>query len=190
MKLFKTRRKVAVIALSVGLIAGIGGAAFAYFTSNGTGTGGATVGTAGSLTITEAGAVYNSLSASNTYHQDQCFACASISELGNEITLSSAGRLANVVVPFRNWDAAVTGVQRLRAVEPLRGVGDGDDPGQPGRGAVERTALVDQRDLRLHEPERVDPVDRRLQDRLRQLGSRQRCERGVVAFGLLRWRLA
>jgi len=110
MKLFKTRRKVAVVALSVGLIAGIGGAAFAYFTASGTGTGGATVGTAGNLTITEAGAVYNSLSASNTYHQDQCFACASISELGNEITLSSGGRLANVVVPFRNWDAAVTGL--------------------------------------------------------------------------------
>ena len=108
MKLFKTRRKVAVVALSVGLIAGIGGAAFAYFTSNGSGTGGATVGTAGSLTITEAGAVYSSLSASNTYHQDQCFNCASITALGNEVTLSSGGRLANVVVPFRNWDAAVT----------------------------------------------------------------------------------
>ncbi len=52
-------RKVAAVALTVGLVVGGGGAAFAYFTSGGTGTGSVTVGSTGptDFAVTQSGTV-------------------------------------------------------------------------------------------------------------------------------------
>jgi hypothetical protein len=89
------------------------GVAYAYFTSTGSGTGSAKVGTAANLTITQVGAGYDSLissSSADPYLQDQCFNCSGPSELGNDITLANPGQqqLVSVVVAMRNWGAAVS----------------------------------------------------------------------------------
>ena len=103
------RRKRFVVPAIVGAIALVGaGVAYAYFTSTGCGTGSAQVGSAKALTITQIGAGYDSLIPSNTYSQDQCFACDGPQEFGNEITLSTtpnAAELINVVVAIDNWGA-------------------------------------------------------------------------------------
>lgn len=52
MKLFSSKRRMAVIGLTVGLIAGASGLAVAYFTSGGSGTGSAPIGSASPLTVT------------------------------------------------------------------------------------------------------------------------------------------
>jgi hypothetical protein len=52
-KLFRTKRRIAVTVGTVALAAAMGGAAFAYFTATGSGTGTAKVGTAGKyITVT------------------------------------------------------------------------------------------------------------------------------------------
>jgi hypothetical protein len=99
---------MAVIGLTVGLIAGASGLAVAYFTSSGTGTGTATVGHATDLTITQVGTAYDSLTPDGTYVQDQTYGGAGVTEFGNEIKLTSGGVLGNVVVAFRNWGGALT----------------------------------------------------------------------------------
>jgi hypothetical protein len=102
MKLFKTRKKMATVGITFALVIGGAGAAFAYFTSTGSGTGSAKTGTASNLTISQVGAGYDSLAP--TYHQDQCFECASLTEFGNEINLApGSGQLGNVVVAFRSY---------------------------------------------------------------------------------------
>jgi len=99
---------MAVIGLTVGLIAGASGLAFAYFTSSGTGTGTASVGHATALTITQVGAAYDSLTPSGSYVQDQTYGGAGVTEFGNEINLTSGGVLGTVVVAFRNWGPVLT----------------------------------------------------------------------------------
>jgi hypothetical protein len=102
---------MAVIGLTVGLIAGASGLAVAFFTSTGSGSGGALTGNAPNVSITQIGAGYDSLVATGGYHQDQCFGCAGVSELGNNITLSTpdASQLVNVVVAIDNWGTLVSG---------------------------------------------------------------------------------
>jgi hypothetical protein len=51
-KLFRTKRRIAVTVGTVALAAALGGAAFAYFTSTGIGTGSGTVGTSTPVTLT------------------------------------------------------------------------------------------------------------------------------------------
>jgi len=54
-KLLSSRRgRILVVLAVVGIVFGGGGAAFAYFTSTGSGTGSATVGTAGTWNVTQA----------------------------------------------------------------------------------------------------------------------------------------
>jgi hypothetical protein len=107
MKLISSKRRMAVIGLTVGLIAGASGLAVAYFTSSGSGNGSALTGTAANVTISQIGAGYDSLAP--TYHQDQCFECASLTEFGNEIKLApGSGQLANVVVAFRSYAGGTT----------------------------------------------------------------------------------
>jgi hypothetical protein len=103
---------MAVIGLTVGLIAGASGLAFAYFSSTGSGNGSAKTGTATNVSISQIGAGYDSLVATNSYNQDQCFSCASFTELGNDITLSTpdASQLVSVVVAVDNWGPEVNGV--------------------------------------------------------------------------------
>jgi hypothetical protein len=109
MKRFRTK-KALVTSAAFALILAAGGAAFAYFTSGGSGTGSAQTGTATALTISQVGAGYDSLIQSNNYSQDQTYGGAGITEFGNAITLStsSASQLVNVVVAMDNWDTAIT----------------------------------------------------------------------------------
>lgn len=107
-------KKRAVIGAGVAVVLAAT-AAFAYFTTLGSGTGGAQTGTAAHLTISEIGPGYDSLlpgvgtpTPSGPYSQDQCFQCAGVSEFGNEVNLSPGGRLTDVVVGMRNWGAAVS----------------------------------------------------------------------------------
>jgi hypothetical protein len=101
MKRFMSK-KLLVVGVAMALVLGIGGAAFAYFTAHGSGTGSATTGSAANLTISQVGPGYDSLA--STYHQDQCFECTSITEFGNEINLAAgSGQLSNVVVAFRSY---------------------------------------------------------------------------------------
>ncbi len=109
MKLISSKRRMAVIGLTVGLIAGASGLAFAYFTSGGSGTGNASVGHATALNITQVGTAYDSLTTNGSYVQDQTYGGAGVTEFGNEIKLTSGGELGTVVVAFRNWGDALTG---------------------------------------------------------------------------------
>jgi len=113
MKLISSKRRMAVIGLTVGLIAGASGLAVAYFTSSGSGNGSAQTGTGTNVTISQVGAGYDSLIPSNTYTEDQCLAgCDGPSEFGNDITLANPGsyqQLTSVVLAVRNWGPAITG---------------------------------------------------------------------------------
>jgi hypothetical protein len=112
MKRFRTKKALITGAAFV-LILAAGGAAFAYFTSDGSGTGSAQTGTASNVTISQIGAGYDSLISTGGYSQDQCLSgCTGPSELGNSITLSTtdAAQLVNVVVAIDNWGAAVANV--------------------------------------------------------------------------------
>jgi hypothetical protein len=103
-RFIKSKKGISLLATLV-LAAAAAVAGYAYFSGNGTGTGSAQTATAANLTITQIGAGYDSLIPNNGYHQDQCFACASITEFGNKIKLANPGmqRLTSAVVAFRNW---------------------------------------------------------------------------------------
>jgi hypothetical protein len=108
MKRFRTKKALVTGAAFVLMLAA-GGAAFAYFTSSGTGTGSAKTGTASALTISQVGAGYDSLIPSNTYSQDQTYGGAGITDFGNDITLSTpSSQLVNVVVAMDNWGTAIS----------------------------------------------------------------------------------
>jgi hypothetical protein len=104
---------MAVVGLTVGLIAGASGLAFAYFTSTGSGNGSAQTGNAPNVTISQIGAGYDSLISNGAYNQDQCLTgCHGPNEIGNQINLSTgqASQLTTVVVAIDNWGAAESGV--------------------------------------------------------------------------------
>lgn len=54
-KLFTTRRRIAIVVGASAIVLVGGGAAFAYFTASGSGTGSATVGSTGAWAVSEAG---------------------------------------------------------------------------------------------------------------------------------------
>lgn len=54
--IFTTRRRIIIAGITTAAVLGTGGAAFAYFAASGTGTGSATVGAAGTWTVTAAAA--------------------------------------------------------------------------------------------------------------------------------------
>jgi hypothetical protein len=99
-------KKVLVVGVAVALVLGIGGAAFAYFTSTGGGTGAAQVGTASNLIINQLGTpVYDS-----TYSplpgnvESLSYGGTNTTEFGNEITLlPSVSPLQSVVVDMSSW---------------------------------------------------------------------------------------
>jgi hypothetical protein len=108
MKRLRTKKGLVTGAAFV-LILAAGGAAFAYFTSGGSGTGSAKTGTASALTISQVGAGYDSLIPSNSYSQDQTYGGAGITDFGNDITLSTpSAQLVNVVVAMDNWGGAIS----------------------------------------------------------------------------------
>ena len=99
-------KKVATVGIAVALVLGIGGAAFAYFTSSGGGTGSAQVGTAANLSIHQDGAtVYDSTVA--PLPQDmysEAFEATGTFEFGNEIHLTSSTQpLSTVLVTMSSW---------------------------------------------------------------------------------------
>lgn len=112
----KKGRKRAVIGAVAGVVLGAT-AAFAYFTTTGSGAGTAQTGSGTAVSITQIGAGYDSLVTTNdpntAYIQDQCLDCASISQFGNDVTLANSApmqRLISAVVAFRNWGPAVSNV--------------------------------------------------------------------------------
>lgn len=112
MRFLKTHKKLAVSSIALVVALMTGGAAYAYFTSLGSGAGAAGTASATNVSITQIGAGYDSLVPSGSYTQDQCFDCNGPNELGNDITLNTpnASQLVNVVVAIDNWGAAVGSV--------------------------------------------------------------------------------
>jgi len=99
-KLLSSRRgRILVVLAVVGTVFGGGGAAFAYFTSTGSGTGSATVGTAGTWSVTQdntSGTIYPGSGSStivfdvkNTGTGDQQYgtATATVNSSGSDITV-------------------------------------------------------------------------------------------------------
>lgn len=106
MKLIKITRKLAVVSVALTVAMLGGGAAFAYFTSPGGGTGAAAVGTAADLNIHQIGStVYDSTVAPLAPNLASIGAEAyNFDELGNEITpVSSSSPLSTVVVDMSSW---------------------------------------------------------------------------------------
>jgi hypothetical protein len=104
-KRFKNK-KMLTIGLVTALVLGLGGAAFAYFTTSGGGTGSATVATPSNLSIHQLGAtVYDSTIAplpGNTYSFG--YEATGTYEFGNEITpVASTSPLDTVVVDMSSW---------------------------------------------------------------------------------------
>jgi len=99
-------KKVLVVGVAVALAIAAGGAAFAYFTSTGGGTGAAQVGTPSNLIIHQLGTpVYDStitpIPGSIPSYGAEAYA---FNELGNEVTLASTlSPLSNVVVTMESW---------------------------------------------------------------------------------------
>jgi hypothetical protein len=108
-------KKVAVVGLTVALVMGVGGAAFAYFSSTGGGTGSAGVGTSSNLVIHQLGstAIYNStVSPSPADWWSEAFSELNVgfgpAEIGDAVTLASTSApLNNVVVMLDNWACEV-----------------------------------------------------------------------------------
>lgn len=102
MRLLSSKRRMAVIGLAVGLVAGTGGVAIAYFTSSGTGNGSALTGEGANLTI-------NQLSTSNAVAYNSIvnprvpdtwglsFGGTNTTEFGTQVTLASATSTLNSV---------------------------------------------------------------------------------------------
>ena len=90
MKRFMSK-KVLVVGVVVAVLLGVGGAAFAYFSTTGTGNGTAQVGNAAGVTISQIGPGYDSLVTGNGYVQDQCFECAQVTELATRSTCLQPG---------------------------------------------------------------------------------------------------
>jgi hypothetical protein len=109
MKLVSSKRKMAVVGLAIGLIAGAGGLAFAFFTTSGTGTGSAQVGQASTVSInqlnTSSETLYSSLeSPLPPSLSSQSFEATGTSQLGDQVTLASGNQpLSNVVVTMESW---------------------------------------------------------------------------------------
>jgi hypothetical protein len=109
MKLFSSKRRMAVVGLTVALVAGASGLAVAYFTSSGAGTGSAQVGTASPVLINQIGGtpMYNSRIDASAYQASQCFYCVEMGEMGNKVTFAGGvgGPLSDVTVDMANFNA-------------------------------------------------------------------------------------
>ena len=142
MKLISSKRRMAVIGLTVGLIAGASGLAFAYFTSSGSGTGQAQVGNASPVEITQIGGapLYNSrLATGADYQASICYYCISNTDLGQRITLAGGGGpLTDVAVDMANFNP-VAGSTSLTFT--IYGAGTGALPGAT-LGSVTQTVAI------------------------------------------------
>jgi hypothetical protein len=104
MKRFMSK-KLLVVGVAVAVLIGVGGAAFAYFTTHGSGTGSAAVGTSSPLLIDQlAGTpMYNSTIDGSAYQWSMAYDATSINQFGNEITFANGSQpLSDVVVAMSN----------------------------------------------------------------------------------------
>jgi hypothetical protein len=99
MKLFSSKRRIAVVGLTVGLIAGASGLAAAFFTSQGTGSGSGVVGSAGNFVITAA-------SPSTYLYPDTAIGGANVESTDYTVTNSGGGNavLNQVDISVANSD--------------------------------------------------------------------------------------
>jgi hypothetical protein len=114
MKLFRNHKKLAVSSLALVVAIMAGGAAYAFFTSSGTGTGNVYVGSAPNLTITQltsdSQTVYNSLispEAPDTWGLS--YGGTNTTELGNAVTLADNSTDLSSVVVALDSQACQTG---------------------------------------------------------------------------------
>jgi hypothetical protein len=107
MKLFSTKgRKVAVVGVSVALIAGLSGLAAAFFSSSGGGAGDAPIGTSSNVLINQVGTpIYDSTITPTPPNVPSIgYEATSVYQLGAEITpVSSTAPLSTVVVDLSSW---------------------------------------------------------------------------------------
>jgi hypothetical protein len=99
MKLFSSKRRMAVVGVTVGLIAGASGLAAAYFTSQGTGTGSGVVGNGGAFVII-------SNSPSGYLYPDTAGSNQNVESTGYTVTNSGGGnaQLDQVTISVANSD--------------------------------------------------------------------------------------
>jgi len=108
---FLKKKRYAIPAVIAAVVLAMGGAALAYFTTTGSGTGSASVRTNAPLVINQTGVtLYNSTIGLNSYVQDQCLQCVQADEFGNTVKLATTSPVLsndlNVVVAMRSWDPA------------------------------------------------------------------------------------
>lgn len=107
MKRFTRAKKLVGVGIASVVIFGIAGAAFAYYTAGGSGTGSATAGTASNVYIDQLGGtpMYNSTIDPTAYQYSYAYYATQAGELGNEITFANGGGpLSDVVVAMTNFD--------------------------------------------------------------------------------------
>jgi archaellum component FlaG (FlaF/FlaG flagellin family) len=116
-KLFTTRRRIAIVVGASAMVLAGGGAAFAYFTASGSGTGSATVGSTGTWLVAESntsgGPIYPgsgtetiTFSVKNTGTGDQQFlsAVASVnSDSNGNVTTGSGNNVSSVTGCKATW---------------------------------------------------------------------------------------
>lgn len=127
------KRKVVVVASTVALVLGIGGAAFAYFTSQGTGTGTGVVGNAGGWIITA------SSPSGYLYPEAPVGAGPNIETTGYSVENSGGGNqvLTSVTISVANSDGSAWSSQ-TDATEPACTAADFSvDAGNPGDAYVD-----------------------------------------------------
>jgi hypothetical protein len=118
MKLFKAHRKLSVTSLALVVAIFAGGAAYAYFSTTGGGTGNAYTGTGASVSITQltpnSQVVYDSfVNPMPSSTPSEAFSQLAVdmngpASVGNAVTLASAGKtLSSAVVALNNWACQV-----------------------------------------------------------------------------------
>ena len=107
MKLFKSKKRVIALGLSAALVVGVAGAAFAYFTSTGDGSGSAKVGTSTAWAVTTDAYSGGPL----TPQPASCLSalpCATTETVKYRVKNNSSGQqsLANVAISVANADGS------------------------------------------------------------------------------------
>ena len=129
MKFFKNHRKMSVTSIALVVAIFAGGAAYAYFSSPGTGTGSAQAATTTPVLISQLGTpMYNSTVANPAdYNYSQCFYCVQMGEFGNRINLNNGGgQLSNVTLAMANFN---TTSGNMTMTLKIFNAGSGNAPG-------------------------------------------------------------
>jgi len=130
-------KKVATIGLAAGLALGAAGAAFAYFTSSGTGTGSATVGTAGTWSTAQTGTSGPAL------YPDAAIGGANVQTESYTVTNNGHGSqdLNQVVISVANADGSAWSSQ-TNALKPACNASDFSVEAQPVGSSWTDTSLA------------------------------------------------